>query len=338
MILPGLAKKMLIKFCNPEEVNKMYRKKTTTEARILNGSELKDNIFKKIKDDITDLKMRYKKVPGIAFIAVLGHEPLMKYTIALHDQAARELGFNVIIETRPNNVSEEELFELVNKLNQNNTVHSIVLLQPLPEHLDAIRIISKIDPDKEVEGFHPHHIESMLRKGIQKTKYPMVLPTALTELFKNCDVQIHSDAEWVFVVDDEFFKRPFTNMVVKTACIRVVPDDSSCTIVNHDSQKLAEYINRADYLFIITKKPGFLQPEWLKPGVCIVDVYSNLIREVPSKKDPNILLPVIRGGVFVDRVKNIAGAISPCPGGLMPIVLAVLLRNSLISFKESFKK
>ena len=106
-----------------KEVIIMSKKKTIMESKILNGVVYKDSIFNEIKNEISNLKVKHKKVPGIAFIAVVGHEPLMKYTIALHEQAANELGFNVILETRPDNVTEEELFVLVEKLNLDNNIH-----------------------------------------------------------------------------------------------------------------------------------------------------------------------------------------------------------------------
>jgi methylenetetrahydrofolate dehydrogenase (NADP+)/methenyltetrahydrofolate cyclohydrolase len=256
----------------------------------------------------------------------------MKYTIRLHEKAAENLGFYVLTETRPHTASEQGMFDLVEALNKNDKVHAIVLLQPLPMHLDAIRIIGRIDKNKEVEGFHPDNIANMLAG---QNQHPMVLPTALHELFANEKVPVLPDSEWVFVVDDEFFERPFTNMIARTACVRVVPHNNSVTIVNNNSGRLTEHIKKADFLFIISKKPGFLKAEWLKPGVCIVDVYSNLVKEVPSKKNPDVLIPIIKGGVFPEKVNNVAGKLAPCPGGLMPLVLAVLLRNALNAFKAN---
>jgi methylenetetrahydrofolate dehydrogenase (NADP+)/methenyltetrahydrofolate cyclohydrolase len=115
----------------------------------------------------------------------------------------------------------------------------------------------------------------------------------------------------------------------------VVPKDSPVTYVNKDSQKLIEHVKRADYLVVVTKYPEYVQPEWLKLGVCIIDIYSNLVKEIPSKNDPTKLVPIIRGGVNVNSVNNIASAILPIPGGLMTVVMAILFRNAVNSFKNS---
>lgn len=303
------------------------------ETKVLNGTTYRDHIFGRIKEEIANLAAGSEERPGITFIAMTGHEPLMKYTIALHEQAARDLGFRVKTEILSCETQEEKLFELIDRLNADNSVHAIVLLQPMPAHINAIRIINHIDPMKEVEGFHSSHLFSMLARDLRKIRYPMVLPTALNELFVEAGISKTEGTEWVFVADDEFFSRPFTNMVVKTACPQVVPDNCSITILNKNSTNLADHIKRADFLFIVSKCPGFIQREWIKTGVCIVDVYSNLVAEVPSKKHPGVMLPVIRGGVNAEAVNNVAGVIAPCPGGLMPVVLAILFSNALKAFK-----
>jgi methylenetetrahydrofolate dehydrogenase (NADP+) / methenyltetrahydrofolate cyclohydrolase len=302
------------------------------ETQVLNGAPYKDDIFSTIKDKISALASQGEKLPGITFIAPVGHEPLMKYTIGLHEQAARGLGFVVNTEIVPSDTTEEQLFGIVDRLNADESVHAIVLLQPMPKQLNAIRIINRITPEKEVEGFHEKHLITMLQKEYNKIRYPMVLPTALDELFSRAGIVKKENTDWLFVADDEFFTRPFTNMVVKTACPQVVPDNCSFTIVNKGSTQFIDHCKRADFLFVVSKCPGYIQPEWLKPGVCIVDVYSNLVNEIPSTKHPGMMIPVIRGGVNPDTVNNVAGIIAPCPGGLMPLVLAILFSNALKAF------
>lgn len=303
------------------------------ETTVLNGAIYKDQVFGRIKEEIRKLSGGSDNKPGITFIAMTGHEPLMKYTIGLHEQAARDLGFHVKTEILSCNEQEEKLFELIDRLNEDESVHAIVLLQPMPAHINAIRIINRIDPSKEIEGFHTNHLQTMLARDVQHTRYPMVLPTALDELLKNAGIRKAGGTDWVFVADDEFFNRPFTNMIVKTACPQVVPDNCSITIVNKNSNHLSEHIKKADFLIIVSKCPGYIQARWLKPGVCVVDVYSNLVDEVPSKKIPGMMIPVIRGGVITEAVNHTAGFIAPCPGGLMPVVLAVLFSNALKAYK-----
>jgi methylenetetrahydrofolate dehydrogenase (NADP+) / methenyltetrahydrofolate cyclohydrolase len=304
------------------------------ETKIIKGDLIKEFIFNEVKNEIAALKAKYNKVPGIAFLG-FSEIPLSKYTIPLHIQLAESAGFKVISEIKAENTKEDDLVILIEKLNHDHNIHAIVLLQPLPEHLNPIRIINKIDRNKEVEGFHPENMLSTLIPDIHTDKYPMCLPTALIEMFKDAGVQFGKDQEWVFVLDDEFISNSLTNMVVKSAASKVVPHDCSQTIINKSSKNLIDYCKRADVLVIVTKTPEYIQPEWLKTGVCIIDVYSNLVKEIPSKNDPNRLVPIIRGGIHVDSVKNIASVILPIPGGLMTVVLTILLRNAVISFRNS---
>lgn len=224
------------------------------------------------------------------------------------------------------------------QLNKNDDVHAIEVLQPLPTYLNPLRIVNKVHPNKEMEGFHPVHMMETLFPDIHDHKLPMCLPTALKELFKQNAIQVNKGDEWVLVLDDEFFGNPLVNMVTRTAITAMVPANCPLTIVNKEAGDIAIHCKRADFLVVVTKEPGFIQSDWLKEGVCIIDIYSNLVREVPSNKNPGQLVPIIRGGVSVESVKNIASAILPIPGGLMSVVLAIMLRNALTAFKTSLPK
>lgn len=304
------------------------------KTQVLNGSPLKDKILFNVASEIASIKDKEGKGPGIVFIALTGFEPFMKYTISLHEEAARQLGFYVRTKTRPWDVGEEEIFSLIDTLNDDPAIHAIVLLQPVPAHLDAIRIIGRIAPEKEVEGFHTANLAAILNRDTEKLRFPMVLPASLLELFEDAAIQVQPDSQFVFLADYEFYEKPFTNMVLRAACAQVVPADCTATFVSSGSAHLIDYCKRADFLFVVSKKPGFIRPEFLKEGVCIVDVYSNLVKEVPSKKNPGVIVPVIRGGVLTEDVDGVAGIIAPCPGGLMPVVLAVLFRNALKAFRK----
>lgn len=304
------------------------------ETNIIKGEALKNEIFKEIKIDIASLQQKHNKVPGIAFVGFM-NVPLGKFNIPFHVGLAKELGFQVYNAVQPEGITEEELFKVIDQLNKDDDIHAIEILQPLPTYLNPLRIVNRVDPDKEVEGFHPAHMMENLFPDIQKARYPMCLPTALKELFKQNNIQVRQGAEWVLILDDEFFSNPLVNMVTRTALMKAVPVDSPLTIVNKNDENIVVYCKRADFLVVVTKDPESIRPEWLKPGVCIIDIYSNLVKEVPSKTDPDRLLPLVRGGVNVESVKNIAGAIFPIPGGLMSVVLAIMLRNVVSAFKYS---
>ncbi len=304
------------------------------ETKIIKGDLIKDKIFNEVKTEISMLQEKYHAAPGIAFIG-FSCVPLAKYNIPLHVQTAQFMGMKVTSDILANDTTEKEVFDLIDSLNANDEVHAIVLLQPLPDQLNPVRIVNRIDPAKEVEGFHPLNMMSTMIPDIQTGRYPMCLPEALFEMFREAEIQTRKDQEWVFLLDDGFFSNTLTKMIVRAAASRVVPNDCAVTFVNKDSKNMVDQCKRADILVVVTKSPEYIQPGWLKPGVCIIDIYSNLVREIPSKNDPTKLVPIIRGGVNVDSVNQIAGAILPIPGGLMTVVMAILFRNTVISFRNS---
>lgn len=307
------------------------------ETLILKGENARDRLFSEVKADIASLQQQHGKTAGIAFIGFAG-VPLGKYNMPLHVGAAQQLGFKAFPTILPEDVTEETLTSLIEECNRNEEIDAVVLLQPLPAHLNPLLMAGKISQAKEVEGFHPMNLAGTLMPDTGLNHYPMCLPAALAVIFEEDHIVPQKDQEWVFVLDDEFFTNPLTYMIVRAAASKAVPKECPLTFISKESGKLADYCSKADFLVIVSKFPEYLKPEWLKPGVCIIDIYSNLVREVPSKSDPSRIVPVIRGGVNVESVKGIAGAILPVPGGLMTTVLGILFRNTLESFKSRLSK
>jgi methylenetetrahydrofolate dehydrogenase (NADP+) / methenyltetrahydrofolate cyclohydrolase len=307
------------------------------ETKILKGEAAKERILEETRADLRILKARYGKDPGIAFIGFEG-VPLAKYTVPLHVHLAEDLGFRVTLEMKKEDVTIGEMNTLITGLNNNGDIHAIVILQPVPSHLNAMGLSNSIDPVKEVEGFHPLNMMGTMLPGVIPSRYPMCLPTALVEILRDSGLKPGSDQEWVFLLDEDFLINPLTKMIVHTAALKVVPGDCQMTFAARNSSKLQSLCKRADWLVIVTKHPEYLQPEWLKPGVCIIDIYSNLVKEVPSKDDPSRLVPVIRGGITAEAVKGIAGAILPIPGGLMTTVLAILFKNAMLAFTHRMEQ
>jgi methylenetetrahydrofolate dehydrogenase (NADP+) / methenyltetrahydrofolate cyclohydrolase len=302
------------------------------ETRILKGETVRDRIFAEVGEDIFRLQQQSGARPGIVFIGFEG-VPLGKYNMPLHVTAATRLGFRVRSELMPAGVKEGKLSEVLAYYNRDPETDAIVLLQPLPMQLNPLVMAGKVDQQKEVEGFHPLNLAGTLMPDFGLNRHPMCLPAALVEIFGENSIVPGPGEEWLFLVDDEFLVNPLTRMIVKAAAAAAVPAAAPIAFVAKSSQVAPVYCRRADYLVVVSKCPEYLDPSWLKPGVCIIDIYSNLVREVPSKADPAQLVPVIRGGVNVNSVLGIAASILPVPGGLMTAVLGILFRNALNSFR-----
>jgi methylenetetrahydrofolate dehydrogenase (NADP+)/methenyltetrahydrofolate cyclohydrolase len=306
------------------------------ETRILQGTGIQERIFTQVKMQVMESVAASGNTPGIAFISFEG-VPLSKYSIPLHLKVATDSGFRVFHDHLPADVSFANVQETIRKHNEEQQVHAIVILQPVPPHLNPILVENLIRPEKEVEGFHPMNMLGTMLPEIGINPYPMCLPSALKEILTEEGVSVRPDDEWLFVLDDEFFTNPLTMMIVRASASRVVPKESPLTFINKESHKLEEHIRKADFLVVVSKFPCYLDCGWLKPGVTIIDIYSNLVREVTSKQDPSRLVPVIRGGVDIEKAKGTAGNILGIPGGLMTVVLAILLRNAIQAFIKSEK-
>jgi methylenetetrahydrofolate dehydrogenase (NADP+)/methenyltetrahydrofolate cyclohydrolase len=303
------------------------------ETKIIKGDLIKDKIFYQVKTEVAALQSSGQQVPGIAFLG-FSCTPLAKYNIPLHVQTAQAMGFKVFTEIMANESTEEDVFLVIDHLNTTADIHAIVLLQPLPDHLNPVRIVNRIDPIKEVEGFHPVNMMGTMIPDIRTSRYPMCLPEALIEMFRESEIEFQHHKDWVFVLDDGFFSNTLTKMIVRAAASRVVPNDCAVTFVNKECENMVDHVKRADVLVVVTKFPEYIRPEWLKPGVCIIDIYSNLVKEVPSKADPAKMVPIIRGGIHVESANNIAGVLLPIPGGLMTVVMAILFRNTVLAFRN----
>lgn len=308
------------------------------EAKILDGGSIRDMILLEVTKKIESYKSEYEGRPGIAFLSFVDHIPLMKYTIALHVETAKSLGFAVLLKTCPAKSEEDDMIEMIQKLNEDRSIHAIVLLQPVPKHINALNLIKQISKEKEIEGFHPLNAMDTLTQGLFNTRYPMCLPAALFELFSAYQMQMERGQEIVFAVDEDFIANPFRSLVMRVAASQAIRPDCSTTYVSLTHKNARDIIKRADYLFVISENPDTIDPDWLKKGVCVIDIYSNLINEIPSKRDPRTMIPIIRGGVNVDRVQKVSGAIAPCPGGLMPVLLAVLFRNAILAYEYAMEE
>jgi methylenetetrahydrofolate dehydrogenase (NADP+)/methenyltetrahydrofolate cyclohydrolase len=276
------------------------------------------------------------QVPGIAFIGYM-NVPLGKYNIPFHVKSAEALGFKVYNTIMPDSSGEKELLHVIDDLNRNPDVHAIELLQPLPRWINPLRAMSRINPEKEAEGFHPENMMQLLFPGYRDKSFTMCLPAALNYIFNYYEHQVRRNSEWVMVLDQEFYENPLVNMVSRTALMASVPSHSTLSVISSASSELNRILPRADYLVVVSKQPDFIRPEWLKEGVGIIDIYSNLTGEVPAKNDPSKLIPEIKGGVNPESVNGIASFVVPVPGGLMPVVLAIMFRNVVKCFVQNLQ-
>jgi methylenetetrahydrofolate dehydrogenase (NADP+)/methenyltetrahydrofolate cyclohydrolase len=297
-------------------------------AKIIKGSEIREEILGEIAQEVEEIRERHGKVPGLVTVLV-GENPASVSYVTLKIKTAERLGFKEIQDNQPADISEEDLLALIDKYNNDDTIHGILVQLPLPDHIDDNKVLKAIDPDKDVDGFHPVNVGRLMIGG-SEVKFPPCTPAGIQEMIVRAGVRTEG-AEVVVVGRSNIVGKPIANMMLQKG----PGANSTVTVVHTRTRDLEFHCKRADILIVAAGVPGLVKPEWIKPGACVIDVGVNRVGEKPSKKDPNRMVPILRGDVDFDAAKEIAGAITPVPGGVGPMTITMLMRNTLRSLKFS---
>lgn len=306
------------------------------EALIIKSTNLQERFLSEVKEEVEQLADHYAQKPTIVFIG-FGEIPLIQYVILSYVKVAKKAGFHVVTQIKMNDEKEEELIKSIERFNDNPDIDAILLLQPLPPHLDFFRVISKVNPEKEVEGFHPLNLMPALHPKETRHSFKPCMAEAFSALLNDQNIHFTANSEWIVLMDDEFSRNPILEMTVRNGILHFLSPNSSLTIVNTNSACMDKHCKHADVLVVITRQPEIVKAEWLKPGVFIIDIYGSLTNEVPSKSDPYQMRPVILGGVNPNEIKHVASAIIPVCEGLHKIAPCIFLRNAVISFRNKMQ-
>ncbi len=297
-------------------------------AQLIKGTDIREEILEEISKEVEQIKEKYGVVPGLATILV-GENPASQSYVSLKIKTAHRLGFKEIQDTQPDTISEEELLSLIDKYNKDDTIHGILVQLPLPKHINEKKILNAIDPDKDVDGFHPVNVGRLMIGG-DEVKFPPCTPAGIQEMIVRAGVET-SGAEVVVVGRSNIVGKPIAVMMMQKG----TGANATVTVVHTRTKDMEFHCKRADVLIVAAGVPGLVKPEWIKPGACVIDVGVNRVGEKPSKKDPNKMVPILRGDVDFDAAKEIAGWITPVPGGVGPMTITMLMRNTLRSLKFS---
>lgn len=294
-------------------------------AIVIKGSEIREKILEEIKAEVDKIREEHGVVPGLVTILV-GEDPASVSYVTGKIRTAQSLGYKEIQDNRPVTISEEELLALVNKYNRDDTIHGVLVQLPLPDHIDENKVINAIDPDKDVDGFHPVNLGRLMIGG-SEVKFPPSTPAGIQEMIKRAGVKTEG-AEVVVVGRSNIVGKPIANILLQKN-----PDANATVTVAHTRTKdLAFHCKRADILIVAAGVPGLVKPEWIKPGACVIDVGVNRVGEKISKKTGR-KIAILKGDVDFEAAKEIAGFITPVPGGVGPMTITMLMRNTLNSLK-----
>ena len=294
-------------------------------AKLIKGTEIREEILKEIADEVKELKEKHGAVPGLVTILV-GENPASISYVTLKIKTANQLGFKEIQDSQSEDISEEDLLALVDKYNNDDSIHGILVQLPLPKHLDEKKVLNAIDPDKDVDGFHPVNV-GRLTIGGDEVKFAPCTPAGIQEMIVRAGVET-SGAEVVVVGRSNIVGKPIANMMLQKSD----GANSTVTIVHTRTRDLAAHCKRADILVVAAGVPGLVKPEWIKPGARVIDVGVNRVGEKISEKTGK-KIAILKGDVDFDKAKEIAGSITPVPGGVGPMTVTMLMKNTLKSLK-----
>jgi methylenetetrahydrofolate dehydrogenase (NADP+)/methenyltetrahydrofolate cyclohydrolase len=296
-------------------------------AKLIKGTEIREEILKEIREEVEKIKKERGVVPGLVTILV-GENPASVSYVTGKIKTAKELGFKEVQDNQPEDIREEDLLALVEKYNKDDSIHGILVQLPLPKNIDEKKVLNAIDPDKDVDGFHPVNVGRLMIGG-SEVKFPPCTPAGIQEMIVRAGVET-SGAEVVVVGRSNIVGKPIANMMLQKA-----PNaNSTVTIVHTRTKDLASHCKRADILIVAAGVPGLVKPEWIKPGSCVIDVGVNRVGEKISEKTGK-KIAILKGDVDFDAAKEIAGFITPVPGGVGPMTITMLMRNTLNSLKFS---
>ena len=280
-------------------------------ARRIDGKAVAAALRERIAHSVVEFEHRLGRPPGLATVLV-GEDPASAVYVRMKGKATAEAGMASFAHQLAETTSEAELLGLVGQLNADDRVDGILVQLPLPKPIDSIRVIGALDPAKDVDGFHPLNV-GRLAAGVDA----LVPCTPL-----GCLYLLKQELGDLAGLDAVVIGR--SNIVGKPMAALLVAESATVTIAHSKSRDLPGIVRRADVVVAAVGRPEMVRGDWLKPGATVIDVGIN---RVPTSDGKGRLV----GDVAFDEAAEVAGAITPVPGGVGPMTIAMLLRNTLVA-------
>ncbi|MBN9452349.1 MAG: bifunctional methylenetetrahydrofolate dehydrogenase/methenyltetrahydrofolate cyclohydrolase FolD [Bosea sp.] len=280
----------------------------TGEARIIDGKATAAALRAEIGREVAAIKAARGIVPGL-HVVLVGEDPASKVYVASKEKLAVEVGMNSVAHRLPADTTQAQLLAKLAELNADDNVDGILVQLPLPKHIDTGRIIDAIDPAKDVDGLHP--INAGLLAGGKNGLVPCT-PLGSMLLLKQALPSL-SGLDAVVIGRSELVGRPVAQLLLQADC--------TVTIAHSRTRDLAAVVKRADIVIAAVGRPRMVKGDWIKPGATVIDVGIN---RLPDGK--------LTGDVDFAEAVKVAGAITPVPGGVGPMTIACLLKNTLTAF------
>lgn len=285
-------------------------------AEIISGTQMRAAILEELAREVNMMREKHGKVPGLVTILV-GENPASVSYVSLKVKTAVSLGFHEVQDNQPESITEEALLDLIDQYNQDPDIHGILVQLPLPKHISEERVIHAIDPEKDVDGFHPVNLGRMVL-GDRRCCFLPCTPAGIQEMIVRSGTPT-SGAEVVVVGRSNIVGKPIAIMMGQKG----EGADSTVTMVHTRTRDLAAHCRRADILIVAAGVPGLVKPDWIKPGATVIDVGVNRVGTAASGK------AILSGDVDFEAASKVAGKITPVPGGVGPMTIAMLMKNTV---------
>ena len=277
---------------------------------IIDGKKIAETLRQKLKKEIIQIKSSFKSVPGLTVI-LIGEDPASKIYVKNKEKFSKEIGINSEVIKYPENIEEKEVLSKIIELNKNKKVSGILVQLPLPKHINKQKVIETILPEKDVDGFHPINVGN-LSSGYD-SKIPCT-PLGCFILLKEVEKNL-SGKHAVVIGRSNLNGKPMAQLLLKENC--------TVTITHSKTKDLKSQCNKADIIIAAVGKPKLVKGDWVKKNAIVIDVGIN-------KTTDGIV-----GDVDFNEVSKVAKAITPVPGGVGPMTIACLLRNTVECFKRA---
>ncbi len=289
-------------------------------ATIIDGNAIAQTISTELAVEIAALKAQ-GITPGLATVLV-GDNPASQTYVRMKGRRCAKLGIHSVAPTLPQDATQEQVEALVRELNADPAIHGILIQLPLPAHLHEEAILNSISLEKDVDGFHPVNIGRLAMKGREPLFAPCT-PVGVIELLDRSGIEI-AGKEAVVLGRSNIVGLPVSMLLLKR--------DATVTVCHSRSQDLPAITRRADILIAAVGRALMVKADWVKPGAVVIDVGTN---KMDDPADPRGYRQV--GDVDFGEVKNVAGWITPSPGGVGPMTIAMLLKNTVIAAQRTAK-
>jgi methylenetetrahydrofolate dehydrogenase (NADP+)/methenyltetrahydrofolate cyclohydrolase len=287
-------------------------------ARIISGVEIAKDIREELKVEVAELKEKHNIVPGLVTILV-GEDPASQSYVAAKNKTAKALGINSEQVTLDADTSEEALLAIVDRCNKDSACHGILVQLPLPKSINEAKILDAIDPAKDVDGFHPVNVGKMV---LGEQCFLPCTPHGILEMLTRSGVET-SGAEVVVIGRSNIVGKPIANLMLQ----KRDGGNATVTLCHTRTKDMAAHCRRADIIIAAVGVPKMITADMVKEGAAIIDVGVNRIGKAANGK------AILAGDVDFDAVKEKASCITPVPGGVGPMTITMLMKNTVQSAK-----